>query len=244
MKAFIFAAGLGTRLKPLTDTKPKALVEVGEKPLIDYLLDKLLALGCEDFVINIHHFGQQIVEHIAKRGLNSMVKFSDESDQLRETGGAIKHAAEFLRDGEPFLVHNADVVSNVDVLAMYDAFSQDDLALLLVSERETSRYLLFDKDDRLVGWTNKLTGEVKTPYVDLDIDKCRYLAFAGVHIISPRILSLMESCGEKFSIIDFYLSVADKYKIRAYQQQSLSMVDVGKFDQLDAATKAIKQIIS
>ncbi len=242
MKAFIFAAGLGTRLKPLTDTKPKALVPIGGKVLIDYLVDKLLLSSCDEIIVNVHHFADQILEHFAQRNLSIPVKFSDETDMLRETGGAIKHAVAMLGE-EPFVVHNSDVISNVDIEAMYAAFEQDNMAMLLVSERATSRYLIFDENDLLVGWTNVVTGEVKTPYADLELERCKKLAFAGVHIISPEIVKLMDDMPEKFSIIDFYLKYADKCKIKAYVQDGLRMVDVGKFDTLIEIENEVKEIV-
>ncbi len=242
MKAFIFAAGLGTRMKPLTDTMPKALVPVGGRPLVKYLIDKLLKTECSGIVVNVHHFAEQIIEYVRGLDLPVGVEFSDETDMLRETGGAIRHAAQYLRGDEPFLVHNSDVVSNVDVDRMCGEMDDDCLAMLLVSERKTSRYLLFD-GDRLVGWTNVQTGEVKSPYKDLKVEECRKLAFAGVHVISPRILALMDDWGEKFSIIDFYLSVADKELIKAYEQEALQMVDVGKYVELEEAAKAVKRIV-
>lgn len=174
MKAMIFAAGLGTRLKPITDTMPKALVPVCSKPLLEHLVEKLKRAGFCDVVINVHHFAEMIREYAAQNdnfGIN--VAFSDETDLLRETGGGIRHAAQLLKDGEPFLVHNVDILSNLDLEDFYEAhmaasISPDTpLATLLVSERETARYFLFDRDNNLVGWMNRLSGEVKSPYSEL-----------------------------------------------------------------------------
>ena len=170
MKAMIFAAGLGTRLKPITDTMPKALVPVCSKPLLEHLVEKLKGAGFSDVVINVHHFAQMIRDYAVQHdnfGIN--VAFSDETDLLRETGGGIKHASKLLWDGEPFLVHNVDILSNLNLEEFYNAhmaasISPDTpLATLLVSERETARYFLFDRDNNLVGWMNKLSGEVKSP---------------------------------------------------------------------------------
>lgn len=235
MKAFIFAAGMGTRLKPLTDTMPKALVPVvGEKvsrdgngkPMIDVVMEKLRDEGFEKFVVNVHHFAEQIIEHF-KAGEN--VEISDERDLLRDTGGAIRHAFNRGIDlGERFLVHNVDIASNVDLRKMADAVKEDALATLLVSERETSRYLLFDDDMRLVGWTNVKTGEVKTPYKSLDVAKCRRMAFSGIHIISGIVGELMKEWPEVFSVVDFYLAVCNDYKIYGYTQEGVSVKDMGK----------------
>ncbi len=258
MKAMIFAAGLGTRLKPITDTIPKALVPVCSQPLLKHLVDKLKGAGYSDIVINIHHFAEKIREYVALNGnFGINVSFSDETDMLRETGGGIRHAAGLLDDGEPFLVHNVDILSNLDLEDFYDAHMaasisiDTPLATLLVSERETARYFLFDMENNLVGWMNKLSGEVKSPFPELkreaseNFDWERFLkehslqkyAFAGTHIVSPEVFRLMAGWPEKFSIVDFYLQMADKYIIKGYVKNGLRMVDVGKLDSLDEAEK-------
>ena len=256
MKAMIFAAGLGTRLKPITDTMPKALVPVCSKPMLEHLIDKLKSAGFNDVVINVHHFADMIREYAAGNdnfGIN--VAFSDETDLLRETGGGIKHAAQLLQDGEPFLIHNVDILSNLDLEDFYEAhmaasISPDTpLATLLVSERETARYFLFDRDNNLVGWMNKLSGEVKSPYSELRREPSenfnweaflkenglKKYAFAGTHILSSEVFGLMQSWPERFSIVDFYLQMADKYIIKAYVKNDLKMVDVGKLTSLKEA---------
>ena len=150
-QAMIFAAGLGTRLKPLTDTMPKALVPVSGQPLLDIVISRLLAAGYDSFVINVHHFAQQILDHVATRDYAAMVQFSDETEQLLETGGGLKKAAPLFSDESPILIHNVDILDNVD----YDWFSRQHLpeedAVLLVSRRQTKRYLLFDASMRLMG---------------------------------------------------------------------------------------------
>lgn len=258
MKAMIFAAGLGTRLKPITDTLPKALVPVCSQPLLKHLIDKLKKAGYSEVVINIHHFAEKIKDYVAQNGnFGINVSFSDETDLLRETGGGIRHAAGLLNDGEPFLVHNVDILSNLDLEDFYDAhiaasISIDTpLATLLVSERETARYFLFDRENNLVGWMNKLSGEVKSPYRELrreaseNFDWKKFLqehslknyAFAGTHILSPEVFRIMESWPERFPIVDFYLQMADKYIIKGYVKNDLKMVDVGKLDSLEEAEK-------
>lgn len=227
MKAFIFAAGLGTRLKPLTDTRPKALVEYRGKAMLDIVADRLKAQGFTGFVVNIHHFGEQIVRHIDGRADHGLFEISDERDLLRDTGGAIRHA--FRRGillGDSFMVHNVDIMSNVDLRKMAEAFKPDMLALLLVSERETTRYLWFDDIMRLTGWENVKTGEVKGRRSSVK------LAFAGVHILSSRVRELMEPWDEKFSIIDFYLSVCADEKIYGYVSEGAEILDIGKLEQL------------
>ena len=148
----ILAAGLGTRLKPLTDTMPKALVPVANKPLLEHLIDRLKANGCTDIVVNVHHFAQQIIDFLAeKENFGIHIQVSDERDQLLETGGAIKKAGPFFTDGKPFLVHNVDIFHNLDLNAFYYTYSTQADAVLLVSQRDTQRYLLFNDRDELVG---------------------------------------------------------------------------------------------
>ena len=238
--AFIFAAGLGTRLKPLTDSKPKALVTVDDKALIDIVIDNLSAQGVGNFVVNVHHFAGQIVDALKNR---NNVTFSDETDLLRDTGGAVKHARNLLKNNY-FLVHNVDIISNFSLDFMLRNMHQNALATLLVSERNTSRYLLFNDDMRLVGWTNISTGEVKSPFANINVDQCRKLAFSGIHLLNPCVHNLMENYPEKFSIIDFYLNNAAKYEIYGLIQPNLKLVDVGKVDSLAKAADYLNEINS
>src|SRR5574344_303115 len=241
MKALIFAAGLGTRLKPLTDTMPKAMVPVQGEPLLGHVLRKLKRAGCQEAVVNVHHFADQICDYLATHDFGLSVSISDERDQLLETGGGIKKAAHLLGSSEPFLVHNVDILSNLDLAAVYALHKPERLATLLVSERETQRYLLFNAENRLVGWTNIKTGEVKSPFANLDVSACQKLAFAGIHVISPAIFPLMESWQGKFSIIDFYLSVAASSLIIGETVPNLQLVDVGKMDSLEQADAFLTQ---
>ena len=166
MKAMIFAAGLGTRLKPLTDNKPKALVEVGGKTMLELVILKLKEAGFNEIVINIHHFGQQIIDYLkANNNFGLTIHISDERDYLLDTGGGIKKATPFLMGNEPFLVHNVDIFSNVDLRQLYENHLKSGAtATLLVSQRKTARYLLFNKENKLCGWHNNETGEVKSFY--------------------------------------------------------------------------------
>lgn len=235
MKALIFAAGLGTRLKPLTDTMPKALVPVSGKPLLQHVMEKLVAAGYDEIVINVHHFAEMIRDFVAaNEGFGARVSFSDETDLLRETGGGIRHAEPLLADGtEPFLVHNVDILSNLDLAWFRAQHHPGDLATILVSDRETSRYFLFDEDGLLVGWTNIATGEVRSPWPGIDPDRCTRLAFAGIHCISPAIFPLMHPWPEKFSIVDFYLDVCRTHAVRAAVMPGLEIHDVGKLSELN-----------
>jgi NDP-sugar pyrophosphorylase family protein len=248
MNLFILAAGLGTRLKPLTDTMPKALVPVSGHPLLQILVEKIKR-ECRDpeIVINIHHFAEQITDFVAShQGFGLPVTFSDEREQLLETGGGLKQAAPLFRNHEPILIHNVDILSNVDLGAFYQQHAHSSLsdvaATLIVSQRTTKRYLLFDDDNRLVGWTNIETGEVRSPYPDLDVAKCHRYAFSGIHIVSQSLLPLMDTWPDRFPIIDFYLSVCHRVIIRADVRPDLQLLDVGKLDSLTQAEAMVQQL--
>ncbi len=230
-KAMVFAAGLGTRLKPLTDTMPKALVPVGGKPLLEIVVEKLQASGFGDVVVNVHHFADMVEEWAKGR---KGITLSDERQELLDTGGGIRHAIPLLEDADRFLIHNVDILSNADLRTFWEVGYDAD-ATLLVSDRKTSRYLLFDNDMRLVGWLNETTGEVKSPYDDLNLNQCRKLAFAGIHQMKTTLLADMKPCPSRFSIIDFYLHNCRKHIIKGYIQPDLRLLDVGKPDTLPKA---------
>lgn len=240
----IFAAGLGTRLKPYTDTMPKALVPVAGVPMLKRVITRLVAAGYDDIVINVHHFADRIMEYVAANDNFSVkISFSDETDLLRETGGGLRHAAPLLRDSDgPVLVHNVDIISDLDLAWFSNQHREGDLATILVSDRKTARYFLFDSDRRLVGWTNVETGEVRSPYGSIDPDQCGKLAFSGVHMVSPMLLDLMEDWPEKFPIVDFYLTYCRKYNIRAAVPQELKMFDIGKAETLDSVSAAVQNL--
>lgn len=237
MKAMIFAAGLGSRLKPLTDTTPKALLPIAGKPMLEHIILKLKAAGFDEIVINIHHLGRQILDFLGARdNFGVKIYISDEQDYLLDTGGGIKKAACFLEGDEPFLVHNVDILSNVDVRKLYDTHLQTkSLATLLVSKRDTSRYLLFNKEEKLCGWRNRETGEVKSFYPYFDPEQHTEYAFGGIHVISPEIFHWMEEWTGKFSIINFYLSICAKTTIQAFPAANLRLLDIGKPDTLKKA---------
>ncbi|MBR1594507.1 MAG: nucleotidyltransferase family protein [Alloprevotella sp.] len=242
MKSMVFAAGLGTRLRPLTDTRPKALVTVGNRTLLEIVLSRLASAGAEEAVVNVHHHAAMLADFIRTHSFPLPVAVSDESDALLNTGGGLRRAATFFRgEQQPVLIHNVDILSNAD-LAGFHRRSLPFAATLLVSRRQTSRYLLFDARMRLVGWTNLQTGEVRSPYADLRPETCTRLAFSGIHAFSPRLFPLMESFPEAFSIIDFYLSVCDKVEIHGYEQPGLRLLDVGKPEALAAAPGFLKSL--
>lgn len=235
MQAMIFAAGLGTRLKPLTDTMPKALVRVGGKPLIERVVEQLKASGADRIVVNVHHFASQVLDYLQANGnFGADVRISDESEMLLDTGGGLKKAAPLFDADRPIMIHNVDILSNVDLAWLYGQHEGNG-ATLLVSRRKTKRYLLFNDDMALVGWTNIETGEVKSPYPDIDVNACRMFAFSGIHVFSPRLFPLMAGFPDKFGIVDFYLKVCGKVQIKACLKPDLRLLDVGKIDTLAEA---------
>lgn len=242
MKALIFAAGRGNRLKPLTDTTPKALVPVDGKPMLEHVILKLKAAGFDRIAINIHHLGQQIIDFLrANDNFGVEIYISDEREYLLDTGGGIKHAEPFLNGDEPFLVHNVDIFSNVDLQRLYQHHIENKaLATLLVSQRKTSRYLLFNNDNRLCGWRNRETGEVKSYYPYFDPEQYKAYAFSGIHVISPEIFRWMEEWTGKFSIIQFYLSICARTNIQACEYPGLKLLDVGKPETLAQADQWVK----
>jgi len=217
---------------------PKALVPVAGRPLIDWVYEKLKLAGIGDIVVNVHHFADMIEDHLGGRAL-----ISDERKLLLDTGGGILKAEPLLDDGDFFLVHNVDILSNADLKDFIFRWRTDALAMLMVSRRKTSRYLLFDDGMRLVGWTNTLTGEVRSPINGLKPESCRAFAFAGVHLLSTTVFDVMKSNGwdGKFPIMDFYLSVCDRYPVYGYAPEGLKLLDVGKPGSLEEAERFVRR---
>lgn len=244
MQAMIFAAGLGTRLKPLTDSMPKALVSVGGKPLLQRVVLQLKDAGFTRIVVNVHHFSEQIIDYLhANDNFGMDIRISDETDKLLETGGGIKKAWSLFNPSEPILIHNVDILSNVDLKQFYEAGEGETFAArLIVSERKTKRYLLFDDTMRLMGWTNIETGEVKSPYNHLDPKKCRMYAFSGIHMVAPSLFPLMDDEPDRFPIMDFYLKHCDKVRIEGYVKKDLLLMDVGKQETLREAEEFLLKV--
>jgi len=237
MKAMIFAAGLGTRLYPLTLSKPKALVEIAGKTLLQMAIEKVSLAGYNELVINVHHFGSQIIEFLQKNNnFGLSVTVSDERDQLLDTGGGILKAAPFLDGDEPFLVYNVDVLSNID-LQLFRKYHIDrgGLATLAVRNRKTSRYLAFDESLQLSGWKNSSTGEEIS---SRNMQNCSLLAFSGIQLIDPSIFKLITETG-KFPLIPLYLRLARENPIFGYNDNSTIWMDLGKTDQLKEAEKYV-----
>lgn len=246
MKAMIFAAGLGSRLKPLTDTMPKALVPIAGRPMLEHVILKLKAAGFTEIVINIHHFGEQILDFLkANENFGLIIHISDERDLLFDTGGGVKKARSFFENSdEPFLIHNVDILSDVNLKELYDYHLQSGaVATLLASQRKTSRYLLFDTDKRLCGWINKDTEQVKPEGFQYDPSLYREYAFSGIHVLSPAIFQWMTSprWEGKFSIMDFYLATCRQVNYGGYLTEKLHLIDIGKPETLAKATDFLYQ---
>lgn len=231
MKALVFAAGLGTRLRPITDHIPKALVPVAGVPMLERVIKKLSAQGCQSFVVNVHHFASQIEDFLRDNGNFGLpIAISEELEEPLETGGGIKRAAPLLHSPEGrFLVHNADILSTLDIGWFIGQDNPGTLATLLVRDAPADRCLLFDDDMRLTGWTNVKTGEVKSPYLpDYDPSAYHKFSFCGIHIISEDVFPAMASWPSKFGIIDFYLSMAAFRPIKGVVAPAdMRLVDIG-----------------
>ncbi len=237
MKGMIFAAGLGTRLRPLTDNCPKALVDVGGRPMLENVILKFKSAGIDEIVVNVHHFADQIIDFLrANNDFGIKLHISDERDQLLDTGGGILKAARWLDREEPFVVHNADIYTDFDLPRMIKAYGTSSVdAMLLIGERETSRYLLFSSDGRMVGWENVKTGEKRSPFTEEEVADAVPMAFGGVHIINPAIYPLLRrySSEPKFSITPFYTDMCRELKIMGYTpSEHYNWVDIGKPESL------------
>lgn len=249
----IFAAGNGTRLRPLTDHMPKALVEVGGQPMLKRVIEKLKEAGVSEAVVNVHHFSDKIKDYLsANNQFGIKIHISDESDRLLDTGGGILKAAQWLeKREEPFIVHNADILTDFDIAEMVsDHVSHHRDITLLCDKRITSRYLLFDKNMRMQGWTNESTGKVRPASVDASFyDK---YAFGGVHIIEPPVIGYLrryaseraaESVdakdGEVFSIMDFFIEYCRVLDIGGFKPSTpYTWHDIGKPASLERANNS------
>lgn len=235
MKAMIFAAGLGTRFKPWTDTHPKALALVNGKSLLQRNIEYLKQYNITDVVVNVHHFADQIIEAVQiNDGWGSNIVISDERDEVLETGGGLMKAAGLLKGSEPFVTLNADFLTNLDIGKLIE-FHNHSKALISfgVSDRKTSRYLLFDENNRLCGWRNTKTGEEKTPVPKPDLKE---MAYSCVVVFQPEIFDLIPQRG-KFSLVETYLSLAAEYPIFGYDHSGDKLVDVGKPESVSIAEK-------
>ncbi|MCU0370252.1 MAG: sugar phosphate nucleotidyltransferase [Bacteroidales bacterium] len=239
MKALILAAGLGTRMMPLTANVPKALLLLNGSTLLEIVIRKLAREGFRDIIINVHHHAGQVREFLKQFHLHGVnISISDESELLLDTGGAIRKASWFLDGSDPFLVHNVDVISDIDLRALLDDHIRHRrLATLSVIDRESRRYFLFDEELRLKGWMNTVTGEIR--WAGSPIPHTNPLAFSGIHIIDPGIFRLMNE-GGRFSIIDTYLKLAVTENIAGYRQDGMTWFDMGKPEQFEKMPAFLK----
>ncbi|MBO4666093.1 MAG: NTP transferase domain-containing protein [Paludibacteraceae bacterium] len=241
MLALIFAAGLGTRLRPLTDTMPKALVTLAGHSLLEYQILKLKAAGIMDIIINVHHFPDMIINYLRQHdnfGCNVMI--SDERNLLLDTGGGLLKAWQtFAADShEPILALNVDILSTIRLEDVFASYNSAEAGVLVVKSRQTQRYLCFDNTNRLIGWTNTATGEYRPALSTFDLQLTTKLAFSGMQILSPDVLPMLQEFakqnGPKFSVIDFYLSALQNAVFRGFEPQG-ELLDVGKIDHLSEA---------
>lgn len=233
----ILAAGGGTRLRPLTDTVPKPLIEVGGMTLLEQIARRLVAAGADRLIVNVHHHAARIERHLASLELGADVRISREEGQPLETGGGVLHAAPLFRRDGPFLVHNGDVLSEVDLAALLEARAASGaLAALAVHERDTSRFLLFDEAG-LLGWENEATG--RSGRARPPSGNVRRFAFSGIHAIEPRFLDLVADRGV-FSIVDAYLGLsAMGERIVPHDVTGASWFEIGTPQRLAAARRAL-----
>jgi len=234
MRAMILAAGLGTRLKPLTDSTPKALIKINGRTLIELQIKKLKAEGIDQIIINVHHFAIQIKDYLkANNYFNCLIEISDESEKLLDTGGGLKKASHFFSDGKPFLVYNVDIISNIDIKKLLDFHTASSaIATLAVQDRESSRKFLFDSKMILYGWRNEQSGEQiisRTGQSELT----KY-SFSGVQIVDPKIFKYFPD-KDVFSLVELYLSAAKVEKIIGYVHNEDEWIDVGKIENIKKA---------
>lgn len=247
MKAVVFAAGKGTRLKPFTDHHPKALAPIGDTTALGVVIDRLVAAGADHIYINVHHFADQVIEYLKRYDNSVAITISDERDCLLETGGAIvklwrEHLSAELGKDELLIVHNADIITDFPIAEMVKSVGQADAAILVDPGRETSRKLLFSSDLRLKGWINTSTNEIRP--ASLDISDLKQAAFEGVHCFKRSSLAkINEYCGKDiipFSIINFYIDCcSDDIIVKAYTPtRKFSWYDIGTSERLEKAQQA------
>ena len=238
MKAMILAAGMGTRLQPLTLTMPKALVEIKGIPLLEMVIKRLMKYGFIDIVINVHHFSHQIISFLrAKNNFGANIHISDETDLLLDTGGGLLKARYMLDDGQPFLVHNVDIITDFNLTDLYNSHLEHyPIATMAVKDRNTSRSLLINANHELAGWRNNLTGETIVSRGNLE--NLTPTAFSCVHVLSPEIFKLIDETGV-FSIMKTYLRLAREHSIKTWNHNDSVWMDVGRIENLKEAEKFI-----
>jgi NDP-sugar pyrophosphorylase family protein len=232
MKAMILAAGLGFRLRPLTDNIPKALIKIGDTPLLEFAIKKLSHHGFKDIIINVHHYPDMIIRFLEKNNnFGANITISDERDMLLDTGGGLKKAVSFFSGNDPFLIYNCDIITDLNLLTLLNYHLKNEaICTLAVRERESSRYFIFDEDNALCGWWNKSTGEKKS--VRWSDSEFKAKAFSGIQIINPRALDHFPD-KKVFSLVEFYLLLAQNHKIEGYDHTETRWADIGKLETLE-----------
>lgn len=239
MEAFLLAAGLGTRLRPLTDSIPKALVEVNKTTLLEINIQKLINQGATHIIVNVHHFADKVTAFLASHSWQVPISVSDESDCLLDTGGAISKAAPLFRTQGPYVIHNVDILSSVSLPEMIAQFEKTQaVATLAVSQRQSSRQLLFDAQSKLVGWHNKTTGEYR--WSNPPCPSANELAFSGIAVIGQQMLQILSLRTGAFPIIPAYLEAANSHVINEYEHNSKDWLDVGKPETLALADSFLR----
>ena len=244
MEAFLLAAGLGTRLRPLTNDRPKALVEVDGRTLLEINIAKLTALGATRIVVNIHHFADKMVHFIANHDWDTEICISDERGLLLDTGGALKKASNMFSHTQPILIHNVDILAQFDWSSFYAKHMESGtLATLAVSERSTSRLLMTDEKGLLRGWHNNSTGEYIVVNSDAGTKTAyRQLAFSGITLIEPKLLDLLPEASRPYPIIPEYLRLAKSHRINTFEHNPSDWLDVGKPETLAQATQFLQKM--
>ncbi len=238
MNALIFAAGLGTRLAHITKEKPKALVEVAGKPMLQHAIEKVISIGVTRIVINVHHLAQSIIDYISTLNYpNTELLISDERSQLLETGGGLLHASPHFIKGKPIIIYNSDVITGVDLNKMYQYHQEKGgIATLMVKDRPTSRYFIFDEEMRLSGWENISSKEQR---ITRNIENTSLYAFSGIHIINPELITKLGK-KRKFSITNGYLDISNQEKIYGWKEWDEYWFDVGTPEKLQTANDFLK----
>lgn len=242
MQAILLAAGLGTRLQPLTNDKPKALVQCGNKTLLDHAIDYLVTQGISYIIVNVHHFGDQIIEHISRRSYPVPVVISDERELLLDTGGALVNALPLMKDERDILIFNTDVLTNLELRGMYQRHKDERLdATLIVQDRESSRKLAFSENGLLTGWKNYKTGET----IGKTNEESGMMAFGGIHLISlDMIRDFQRQFGTRsFSVITAYLNATEQFRIGRYMvPEGTIWLEAGSPERLEAAARYLHRL--
>jgi len=241
MRAMILAAGLGTRLKPLTDSTPKALIKIKEHTLLELQIKKLKTEGFDRIIINVHHFADKIKDYLEQNNFSDCsIEISDESKKLLDTGGGLKKAAHFFRDDKPFIIYNVDLLSNISLKKLMEFhLASKSIATLAVQKRESSRKFLFDNNNILCGWINEKSGE-KINTKDEQSELFPY-SFSGIQVIDPKLFKYFPN-KDVFSLVEFYLTAAKREKIIGYVHNEDEWIDLGKTENLSEAEKVFERI--